>query len=59
VATLLKLCAIRYAQEAGVQRLWTVNDAVNTGIIALNRKLGFQQTGAMLRYTRQMQTASS
>jgi RimJ/RimL family protein N-acetyltransferase len=52
VATLLKLSTIRYTQEQGVQRLWTVNDAVNTGIIALNQKFGFQQTGAMIRFSK-------
>jgi mycothiol synthase len=54
VATLLKLSTIRYTQEHGNGRLWTVNDAVNTAIIALNEKLGFQQNGAMLRFSKRI-----
>jgi len=54
VATLLKLCGIQYAQMHGNQRLWTVNDAVNTAVLALNQKLGFVPAGAMLRFTKRI-----
>lgn len=54
VATLLKLYGIRYAQAQGVDRLDTENDAVNHAMIALNQKLGFVQTGARLRFVKQM-----
>ena len=49
VATLLKVYGIRYAVAQGKPRLDTQNDAVNTGIIALNQKLGFVPIGATLR----------
>lgn len=56
VATLLKLAGIRYAQAQGKPRLDTQNDAVNTAMVALNQKLGFVQTGATLRFVKQMQS---
>lgn len=52
VATQLKLCGIRYAQGHGNLRLWTVNDSVNAGVIALNQKLGFKPEGAIVRYAK-------
>lgn len=54
VATLLKLYGIGYAQAQGSGRLDTENDAVNHAMIALNQKLGFVQTGARLRFVKQM-----
>jgi len=39
VATLLKLYGIQHAQMHGNGRLFTVNDAVNTAVLALNQKL--------------------
>jgi mycothiol synthase len=50
VGTLLKLCDIRYTLAHGGRRLWTVNDAPNRAIVALNEKLGFQRNGAILRF---------
>jgi hypothetical protein len=52
--TLLKLHAIRYAQAQGKLRLWTANDSVNQAVIARNEKLGFQRTGAIIRFSKQM-----
>jgi len=59
VGTLLKLAGIRYAQEQGKPRLDTQNDAVNVAMVALNQKLGFVQTGATLRFVKQMPTSGS
>lgn len=50
VATLLKLRGIRYAQEHGKPKLWTVNDSANTAMLALNAKLGFVRDGVNVRY---------
>jgi len=52
VATVLKLCDIRYAQAHGNRELWTVNDSINTAMIALNEKLGFQRQGATIRFVK-------
>ncbi len=54
VATLLKLYGIQYTQAHGNGRLSTVNDAVNTAVLALNQKFGFVQEGAMLRFTKRI-----
>ena len=50
VATLLKLRGIRYAQEHSNQKLWVVNDAVNTAMLGLNAKLGLVRGGVNVRY---------
>ncbi|MDQ2714764.1 MAG: GNAT family N-acetyltransferase [Chloroflexota bacterium] len=52
VASLLKLCGIRYAQAHGNCEIWTVNDSVNTAVFALNAKLGFQRQGATIRFVK-------
>ncbi|HEU5101988.1 MAG TPA: GNAT family N-acetyltransferase [Roseiflexaceae bacterium] len=52
LATLLKLRGIRYAQERGNRPLYTVNDSVNTAMLSLNHKLGFQPIGANLRFVK-------
>jgi mycothiol synthase len=52
VATLLKLRGIRYAQEHGKPKLWTVNDSVNAAMLGLNAKLGFVREGANVRYSK-------
>lgn len=54
VATLLKLYGIQYTQAHGNGRLSTVNDAVNTAVLALNQKFGFLQEGAMFRFTKRI-----
>lgn len=38
----------------GNRRLWVVNDSVNTAMLALNAKLGFQREGAMIRFAKRM-----
>jgi GNAT superfamily N-acetyltransferase len=42
IATALKVRAIRAAKERGVETLETENRANNVGMLALNRKLGYQ-----------------
>jgi len=54
IATLLKFYGIQYAQVHSNGRLFTVNDAVNTAVLALNQKLGFVPAGAMLRFTKRI-----
>jgi len=41
ISSALKLCGIRYAKEQKIPRVGVTNDAVNTGILAINEKLGF------------------
>lgn len=55
VATVLKLCDIRYAQAHGNRELWTVNDSINTAMLALNEKLGFQRQGATVRFIKRLE----
>lgn len=52
IATLLKLYGIRYAQLLGNRRLWVANDSVNAAMQALNEKLGFVRSGAMIRFVK-------
>ena len=40
-AMALKLVGIRYAQQLGVQKIFTIQDTQNTSAIAMNRKLGY------------------
>lgn len=54
VATLLKLHTIQYAQQHGNQRLWAVNDSVNSAVTRLNEKLGFRQEGGIVRFVKRM-----
>jgi mycothiol synthase len=54
IATLLKLHGLRYARTRGVPRLCTVNDSVNTAMLALNRKLGFQKVGETIRFLKRL-----
>lgn len=42
IAMALKLLTIRYALENGAQKITTGNDARNTPMLAINRKLGYQ-----------------
>jgi mycothiol synthase len=58
IATLLKLRGIQYAQAHGNLRLSTVNDSVNTAMLALNTKLGFQRDGGNIRFVKRMELAS-
>lgn len=54
IATLLKLYGIRYARTHGERNIWTVNDSVNTSMMSLNEKLGFQRAGAIIRFKREI-----
>lgn len=54
IATLLKLRGVRYALERGIPELSTVNDSVNTGMLALNAKLGFRRVGDTIRFVKQI-----
>ncbi len=52
LATLLKIYGIRYAQDHGGCELRTVNDSVNTAMLALNEKLGYKRQGATIRFVK-------
>lgn len=54
LARWLKLATIRYALDAAVAELRTVNDATNTAILALNRSLGFQPAATEVRYRKEL-----
>lgn len=41
LALLAKVAAVRWAQEAGLERLVTENDAGNVGMLAINDRLGY------------------
>jgi GNAT superfamily N-acetyltransferase len=56
LATLLKLCGIRYARAHGNRRLWTVNDSVNESMLGLNHKLGFVYEGANIRFVKNLES---
>jgi GNAT superfamily N-acetyltransferase len=55
LATLLKLRGIRYAQDHGQWEIRTVNDSVNTAVLALNARLGFQRDGATIRFVKHVE----
>ena len=42
IAQALKVIALRYARQNGAQVIRTDNDSLNTPILAINRKLGYQ-----------------
>jgi GNAT superfamily N-acetyltransferase len=42
LALLVKLASARWAAEAGIERLLTENDSENTGMLALNERLGYR-----------------
>ncbi len=42
LALLAKVAAVRWAQEAGLERLVTENDVGNVGMLAINDRLGYQ-----------------
>jgi RimJ/RimL family protein N-acetyltransferase len=55
LALALKLRGIAYARSRGMAEIQTVNDMANAPMLALNRKLGFVQTGANIRYRRALE----
>jgi RimJ/RimL family protein N-acetyltransferase len=42
LALLAKVAAVRWAQEEGLKRLITENDAGNVGMLAINDRLGYE-----------------
>lgn len=54
IATLLKLYSIHYALAHGPRRISTQNDLVNQAMLGLNKKLGFAEIGADLRFVKTM-----
>jgi mycothiol synthase len=42
LALMVKLAAIRWASEAGIERLLTENDTENVGMLAINDRLGYR-----------------
>lgn len=56
IATLLKLKGIRYALDHGGLEIRTTNDEVNGAMLVINRRLGFIETGVMVRYKKNLQS---
>lgn len=52
IALALKLRGIEWAQRHGYTAVLTVNDVVNTGILAINERLGFVRQPALIKYVR-------
>jgi mycothiol synthase len=52
LATLLKLRGIKYAQNIGNLEIRTFNDAPNTAMLEMNRKLGFVRFPGWIRFER-------
>ncbi len=59
IATALKVRAIRAAKERGVQTLETENRANNVGMLAINRKLGYQFGPAEVECIKRLRTDGS
>ncbi|SBT44188.1 GNAT family N-acetyltransferase [Micromonospora auratinigra] len=51
---LVKLAALHAARRAGFRYALTTNDAGNEAMLAINRRLGYQQVGAERRYLRDL-----
>lgn len=54
LATLLKLRGIKYAQSIGNLEIRTFNDAPNTAMLEMNRKLGFVRFPGWIRLERKL-----
>jgi mycothiol synthase len=54
LATLLKIRGIRYAQSIGNFEIRTFNDAPNTAMLEMNRKLGFKRFPGWIRFERKL-----
>ena len=52
IALALKVRAAQYAQTSGVPVIHTGNATTNTGMLAINRRLGFQKQPARIRFMR-------
>lgn len=53
IATLLKLHTIRWAQENGIQFLFTGNDLENAPMLAINRRLGYKPLPALIEVVKE------
>ena len=42
LALLAKLAVVRWCREVGLERLLTENDGANDGMLAINRRLGYE-----------------
>lgn len=49
IATAMKVLGMQWGKDNGFQSIGTTNDAVNTGMIAINQKLGFVAKPARLQ----------
>jgi GNAT superfamily N-acetyltransferase len=54
LARWLKLHSIRYALETGAREIRTYNDGSNSGMLALNRALGFSPVATDLRLKKEL-----
>jgi len=54
LATLAKLASIRWAAGNGIVSISTTNDERNAGMLAVNRKLGYEAVGRMVEYGRDL-----
>jgi mycothiol synthase len=54
LATLLKIRGIKYAQSIGNLQIRTFNDAPNTAMLEMNRKLGFKRFPGFIRFERKL-----
>jgi GNAT superfamily N-acetyltransferase len=54
LATLAKLASIRWAAEHGIVSIATTNDERNAGMLAVNRKLGYEPVGRTVEYGREL-----
>ena len=54
IARVLKLMVSRYAVEHRIPRIHTDNNAVNAGMLALNRALGFQPGAVIITFERRL-----
>ncbi len=56
IATALKIYGIIFAQNAGYKTIIVHNDSANQGMIAINEKLGFVRSPALLQYAKTFKT---
>ena len=54
----LKLLGIRWALSLGIQEMFTNNDAVNTPMVAVNEKFGFERRPSLIRFAKNLLGAS-
>jgi RimJ/RimL family protein N-acetyltransferase len=54
LATLAKLASINWAARNGIVSITTTNDERNAGMLAINRKLGYEPVGRVVEYGRDL-----